>query len=358
MAEENETGGDKTEAPTPRRLEKAREEGQVPVSKDLSTAAALAGATIGAAMAGPEAATALLKAVLPLFERGHAIDAGLIAEALRPTLRAAAVLLLGIAGLALVLGVGATLLQTRLLVSAKGIAPKLSRLSPLAGAKRIVSPEYLMEFLKSLAKLAVLAGAAVVVLWDAPSRLVHAAEWDPGTLLSVAVADAFRLLFALLAALAVIGVLDLAWSRWRHGQRLRMSRQDIREELKQSEGDPEIRARLRRIRAERSRNRMLAAVPQATVVVTNPTHYAVALAYDRNTSAAPRVVAKGVDHLAARIRAAAEEHGVPIVANPPLARARYTVEVDREIPEEHYQAVAEIIAYVWRLKGSVPPHAH
>jgi flagellar biosynthetic protein FlhB len=357
MAEEHETGGDKTEAPTPRRLEKAREEGQTPVSKDLSTAAALAGATIGAAMIGPDAARALRAAVVPLFDRVHAVDPGLMGMVLWPTLRAAAVLVLGIAGFALVLGAGTTLLQTRLLVSAKAIAPKLSRLSPLAGAKRIVSPENLVEFLKSLAKLAVLIGAAVAVLWDAPARLTHAAEWDPGTLLAVAVADSFRLLLALLAALAVIGVLDLAWSRWRHAQRLRMSRQDIREEMKQSEGDPEIRARLRRIRAERSRSRMLAAVPQSTVVVTNPTHYAVALAYDRESSAAPKVVAKGVDHLAARIREAAEQHRIPIVANPPLARALYSVELDREIPEEHYQAVAEIIAYVWRLKGNVPRHA-
>jgi flagellar biosynthetic protein FlhB len=136
-----------------------------------------------------------------------------------------------------------------------------------------------------------------------------------------------------------------------------MSRQDIREEMKQSEGDPEIRARLRRIRAERSRSRMLAAVPKSTVVITNPTHYAVALAYDRDSSAAPKVVAKGVDHLAAKIRESAEEHRIPIVANPPLARALYTVELDREIPEEHYQAVAEIIAYVWRLKGQVPRRA-
>lgn len=356
MAEENETGGDKTEAPTPRRLEKAREEGQVPVSKDLSAAAALAGAAVGAAMVGPDAAKALLAAVVPLFDRVHAVDAGLMAAALWPMLRAAAVLVLGIAGFALVLGAGTTLLQTRLLVSAKGIAPQLARLSPLAGAKRIVSPENLVEFLKSVAKLAVLAGAAAAVLWDAPARLMHAAEWDPGTLLMVAVADSFRLLLALLLALGAIGVLDVAWSRWRHGQRLRMSRQDIREEMKQSEGDPEIRARLRRIRAERSRTRMLAAVPQSTVVVTNPTHYAVALAYDRDSSAAPKVVAKGVDHLAARIRAAAEQHRIPIIANPPLARALYTVEVDREIPEEHYQAVAEIIAYVWRLKGNVPRH--
>jgi flagellar biosynthetic protein FlhB len=357
MAEETEQGGEKTEAPTPRRIEKAREEGQIPVSKDLSAAAALAGATVGAAMVGPDAARALIAAMTALYERSHAVDPALMAEALRPTIRAALLLLLGIAAFALVLGAGSTLAQTQLHLSLKRIAPRLSRLSPLAGAKRLVSVENLVEFLKSLAKLAVLIAAAVAVLWDAPSRLVHAAEWAPATLLAVTVADAFRLLLALLAALAVIGVLDVAWMRYRHSQRLRMSRQDIREEMKQSEGDPEIRARLRRIRAERARSRMLAQVPKATVVVTNPTHYAVALAYDRGSSAAPKVVAKGVDHLAAKIRALAEEHRIPVVANPPLARALYTVELDREIPEEHYQAVAEIIAYVWRLKGLVPRHA-
>jgi len=354
MAEENDQNGDKTEAPTPRRLEKAREEGQVPVSKDLSTVAALAGATIGAAMVGPDAARALIAAITVLYERPHAVDPALMIEALWPTLRAAVLLLLGIAGFALVLGAGSTLAQTKLNVSAKGIVPKISRLNPLAGAKRLVSPENLMEFAKSVAKLLVLIAAALAVLWDAPSQLMHAVEWEPSTLLSVTVADTFRLLLALLAALGAIAVLDVAWTRYRHTQRLRMSRQDIREEMKQSEGDPEIRARLRRIRAERSRSRMLAAVPKSTVVITNPTHYAVALAYDRDSSAAPKVVAKGVDHLAAKIRESAEKHRIPIIVNPPLARALYTVELDREIPEEHYQAVAEIIAYVWRLKGQVP----
>lgn len=357
MAEHEEATGEKTEAPTPRRLEKAREEGQVPLSRDLATAAALAGATVGAAMAGPEAARALAAAMAVLFERAHAVDPALMGEAVRPTVRAGILLLFGIVAFALVLGTGATLAQTRLLVSAKRLVPKLARLSPLAGAKRLVSAENLVEFLKSLAKLTVLAAAAVAVLWDAPGRLVHAAEWAPPVLLAVIVADAFRLLLALLVALGLIGVLDVAWMRYRHAQRLRMSRQDIREELKQTEGDPEIRARLRRIRAERAKSRMLAAVPKATVVVTNPTHYAVALAYDRASSAAPRVVAKGVDHLALRIREAAAAHRVPIVANPPLARALYTVELEREIPEEHYQAVAEIIAYVWRLKGEVPRRA-
>ena len=156
-------------------------------------------------------------------------------------------------------------------------------------------------------------------------------------------------MLVVLVAQAAIAGLDFFWVTLRHARELRMSRHDIREEQKETEGDPRVKARLRQIRSIRARRRMLAAVPKATVVITNPTHYAVALAYDRAKQAAPRVVAKGVDSLAARIREVAEANRVPLVANPPLARALYRVEVDTEIPAEHYQAVAEIIAYVWRL---------
>jgi flagellar biosynthesis protein FlhB len=141
--------------------------------------------------------------------------------------------------------------------------------------------------------------------------------------------------------------------RWRHLRQLRMSREDLREEMRESEGDPQVKARLRRIRESRARQRMMAAIPNAAVVITNPTHFAVALAYQQGEAAAPRLVAKGADEMAARIRAAAEEHGVPIVANPPLARALFRLEVETEIPPEHWQAVAEIISYVWRLQGRV-----
>ena len=162
----------------------------------------------------------------------------------------------------------------------------------------------------------------------------------------------------MLAVQAVIVALDLFWVRLRHARALRMSREDIRQEQRETDGDPRVKGRLKQIRLQRGRKRMLAAVPKATVVLTNPTHYAVALVYDRARNAAPRVVAKGVDEMAARIRALAQESKVPLVANPPLARALYRVELDTEIPAEHYQAVAEIIAYVWRLRQRVREAAH
>lgn len=350
MAGEEEGSGEKTEAPTPRRLERAREEGQVAVSREVAGAVGMLGALAGLALMFPFAAAELVRSGILLMEQSPAR-----AEAPWPllwrTVLWAGLAVLSVVALPMLLGPAATLVQTRGMVSAKLIAPKASRISPLGGLKRLVSAANLVEFIKNLAKLSVLCAVAAVLLGGMAWQLVPAVAWPTGRLLAALAADTFLLLGALAAAFAAIAVLDLLWVRYDHTRKLRMSRQDIREELKQTEGDPEVRARLKRIRIERSRNRMMAAVPKAAVVVTNPTHYAVALAYERGSGGAPKVVAKGVDHMALRIRAAAEKHGVPLVANPPLARALYTVELDREIPAEHYEAVAEIIAYVWRLRG-------
>jgi flagellar biosynthesis protein FlhB len=200
-------------------------------------------------------------------------------------------------------------------------------------------------------KLAVVGVAAWHVLVSDLPRLASAPFRDVGALPAELIDAVLPLLLAVLAAQAAIAVLDLVWVRLRHAGTLRMSRQDLREEQKETDGDPKIKQRIRRLRVQRARRRMMAAVPKATVVVTNPTHYAVALAYDRARGAAPRVVAKGVDSMAARIREVARAHAIPLVPNPPLARALHTLELDAEIPAEHYKAVAEIIAFVWRLRG-------
>ena len=175
--------------------------------------------------------------------------------------------------------------------------------------------------------------------------------WPPERLVDRLTRDLIHLCVLVLACQAGITLLDVGWVRFRFAKRMRMSAQEIKEEHKEAEGDPHLKAKLRQMRLARSRKRMMAAVPTATVVVTNPTHYAVALAYDRTKQSAPHVVAKGMDEVAARIRALATQHGIPLVANPPLARALHTLEVEAEVPAEHFQAVAEIIAYVWRLRG-------
>jgi len=182
-------------------------------------------------------------------------------------------------------------------------------------------------------------------------KLASALQWDAAHLLDGTFRGVLRIMFGLLAGQAAIAALDVVLGRLKHARGLRMSRQDVRDEQRESDGNPQVKARIKQLRRQRARRRMMAAVPKATVVITNPTHYAVALAYDKAGGGGGRVVAKGMDEVAARIREVAAAHGVPLVANPPLARALYPLEVDAEIPAEHFKAVAEIIAYVWRLRG-------
>jgi flagellar biosynthetic protein FlhB len=345
MADESQQE-DRTEAATPRRLQKARERGQVPVSRELTTFAGLAAVTLAIVATGPQAVHGLALRLSVFLARMHALSVG------PPVIRLAGAALAWAAPLvlaALLAGVAAVLLQTRFLLSSQGLRPDFARISPRAGLRRMLSPESAIEAGKSLAKIAVLGIVSWrVLLADLPG-LLSAPFGEPAQILGRAAGPVLHILLVVLAVQAGIAALDYFWVALRHNRSLRMSRHDILEEQKETEGDPRLRARLRQIRGLRARRRMLAAVQKATVVVTNPTHYAVALAYDRAKHAAPRVVAKGVDSLAARIREVAEANRVPVVANPPLARALYRVEVDADIPAEHYQAVAEIIAYVWRL---------
>ena len=344
---------DRTEAATPRRLQRAREEGNVPLSPEAPALAGLAACALLAMLAGPGLAKHLAERLATVLAQAHTLDP---AAALRATLLAGAALALPFVLAALLAGVLAVLLQTGFLLSLTPLLPDLSRLSPMRGLNRLLGRQGLVQAGLALLKL----GLAAAVAWRALGTiwplLPAALLWDPGTLLERTARQVLRLILAMLGAQAVLVLLDVLRVRLRHATTLRMSRHDVREEHKETEGDPLIKARIRRIRLQRARRRMLRAVPKATVVVTNPTHYAVALVYDRGFgTAAPRVVAKGVDAMAARIRAIAEEHRVPLVANPPLARALWRVELDEEIPPDLFQAVAEVIAYVWRLKSGVRP---
>jgi flagellar biosynthetic protein FlhB len=197
----------------------------------------------------------------------------------------------------------------------------------------------------------VLGFTAYHVLSGSVVAMAGATSFLPGQLADRIMRQVMQLALTLLGAQFVIAGADMWWVRHKHAKEMRMSKEDIRQEAKESDGNPHVKARLRQIRMSRARKRMMTAVPTATVVVTNPTHYAIALLYDREKGGAPRVVAKGVDEVAARIRELASEHRVPLVPNPPLARALYKVELDAEIPAEHFKMVAEVIAYVWRLRG-------
>jgi flagellar biosynthetic protein FlhB len=342
---------DRTEAATPRRLQKAREEGQVPVSRELTGLAGLAAVLLAFMLFAPNAAHDLAARLRVFLAQAHDLPLG------TPAFRGAGLAWLSGAApfvlAAMLAGTVVVLVQTRFLLSGTLLRVDFARISPRAGARRLLGGDSLVEACKSLIKVAVLA----FVLWqvvraDLPG-LLAAPFGDPHQLLARASASVLHVMLVALAAQAVIAVLDYLWVVLRHGRGLRMSRHDILEEQKETEGDPRVKARLRQIRTLRARRRMLAAVPKATVVITNPTHYAVALLYERAKHGAPRVIAKGVDSLAARIREVAQANRVPLVANPPLAQALYRVELDAEIPARHYQAVAEIIAYVWSPRQAV-----
>ncbi len=337
---------DRTLPASEQRRRQAREEGQAPLSREVVSLAGLAaaGGMLGWAM---PALAGGLSAHLQGMLHGQDAGAGTALRGAGLALALAAGPALAAAGAA---GAASVLLQTGGLVHGAALAPDLARLSPARGLRRIAGLDSAAEAAKALAKAGVLAWA----LWHAVASVLPDAAavlaLPPFALLDRLAAEVRHMLLVVLGWQAVIAAADTAWVRHRFNARLRMSRQDTLDEQKQSEGDPAHKAKLRALRRARAKRRMMAAVPTATVVVTNPTHYAVALAYERGGGGAPRVVAKGMDEVAARIRALAGEHRVPLVANPSLARALHQVEVDAEVPAEHFKAVAEIIAYVWRLR--------
>ena len=339
---------DRTEAPSAKRLQRARDEGQVPMSREATALAVLSAVALllgmGASGIGPELAGRLSV----FFSQADRLDPVMaLRMAAKTVLFTAAPVVLA----SLVAGAAAILLQTGFLVQLHTAVPDPARLNPTRGLKRIFSMTALLESGKSVVKLAVVGWAGWQAVGTAVPQLQQAMGWDAGTLGERAARHMLGLMLAMLGAQAVIAILDVLYVRLRHMRSLRMSRQELMDEHKDAEGNPQIKRRIKQIRFNRARRRMLRTVPTATVVVTNPTHYAVALAYDRAKGGAPRVVAKGVDSMAARIRELAQDNRVPLVASPPLARALHLVELDAEIPAEHYKAVAEIIAYVWRLRG-------
>jgi flagellar biosynthetic protein FlhB len=251
---------------------------------------------------------------------------------------------------------GGNLIQHRLVWSAESLQPKLSKISPVAGFGRLMSTQALANFAKGLAKVGVLGAVMAALLWPQRDRLEGLVTFDPAAILPLTHALSLKLLGIVVAILAVIAAADYLFQYRQWYERQKMSIAELKEEFKQTDGDPAIKAKIRQIRMSRTRKRMMAAVPKASVVITNPTHYAVALRYERGMNA-PICVAKGVDLIARKIREIAEEHSIPVIENPPLARALHaTVEIDQEIPQEHYRAVAEIIGYIMRLRRMAAPY--
>jgi flagellar biosynthetic protein FlhB len=241
-----------------------------------------------------------------------------------------------------------------LVFSAEPIKPQLSRISPIAGAGRLFSRQALANFAKGLVKLCLFGAVIGALLWPQRDLLRGLVATDPVTILPFTESLMMRMLGAVVAILAVVAAADYLFQYRQWFERQKMSLREMKEEYRQSEGDPAVKGKLRQLRNTRMRKRIMAAVPKASVVIANPTHFAVALRYERGMNA-PVCVAKGVDLIARKIREIAEAHDIPVIENPPLARALHgTVEIDQEIPPEHYRAVAEIIGYIMRLRRLVP----
>jgi flagellar biosynthetic protein FlhB len=350
MADENDQ--ERTEDPTQKRLDDAVKKGDVAKSQEVNTWFLLAGGTLALFGFGGMAASSLARALAEIFASSHAINMdgrGIIHIA--STLMGDVMVAVGPILIVLVLvAIGGNMVQHRFLWTTESIAPKASRISIIAGAKRIFSKHSLVQFAKGIIKLGIVGVVIVAVVWPEIERIGLLIQGDFAMIMPVARTLSLRLLMGVVAVMAVVAALDWLWTRHTWYERLRMTVHEIREEYKESEGDPTIKAKLRQIRQNRMRKRMMAEVPNATVVVMNPTHFAVALKYEQGM-AAPRCVAKGMDAIALRIRDIAEEHRIPVVQNPPLARALHkTVEIGEDIPTEHYKAVAEVIGYVMKLR--------
>jgi flagellar biosynthetic protein FlhB len=352
MAEDDDKS-QKTEEPTQKRLDDARKKGQVPVSRELNNALMLSAAAAFVGLFSPAMMRDLGHALRPFIETPHlfALAPGDLQWLLFLVAKELGLALLLPALLFLTAALASSLMQNGFLISASSLQPKLERLSPIAGAKRLFALKSLVEFLKGIFKISLIGAAAVLLLWPETSAIITSAETEISVLMVFLQDLTLRLLFGVAVLTVLVAILDLLYQRFEHRKELRMSRKDLQDEFKQTEGDPHLKARLKSLRIERGRQRMMAAVPEATVVITNPTHFAVALLYDAESMAAPKAVAKGADNIALRIRSLAEESGVPVVENPPLARTLFAaVELDQEIPAEHYRAVAEVIGYVMGLQ--------
>ena len=347
----------KTEAPTGRRLDEAREKGDVAQSVEVRLWASLVAAFIVVTLLPAKIGRDLANAVLPLIERPHTFH---ITTEFLPVLLAQ----LGWAvfkvlawpfAVVIVVTVGALVLQTGgFMWVPNKLMPDFGRLDPLKGIQRLFSANQLVELFKQMLKMLVVGVVLVWMTWPHMAELRHLSRLDLLGILSYMHDRVFALTLAVVLMATALTAGDYWYQRWRYTQKMRMTRQEVRDEHKQSEGDPMVKGRLRSMRMKRARQRMMQAVPKADVVVTNPTHFAVALKYDMDSMSAPVLVAKGADLVAKRIRDLADEHEVPIVENPPLARALFaTVELDQEIPPEHYKTVAEVIGYVMRLKGKL-----
>ncbi len=354
MAEES--AQERTEKATPKRLEDSRKKGQVARSKELNSAALVLLGAGGLWLFGDRVSGGLLHLMHNglSFDRAAALDPSAVGTRLASSAGDALLMLAPWLGLVFVVAALAPMALGGILFSTESLEPKFNRLSPMKGIKRLFSIQSLVETAKALAKFLVVGGLAVLVLRQMAPALLGLGSEPLVMALGHASNLTTRAFFLTAMGLLLIAAVDVPFQIWNHVRQLRMSRQEIKDEMKETDGRPEVRQRIRNRQHELSRRRMMQDIPTASVVVVNPTHYAVALRYDLGKDGAPRLVAKGADLVAAQIRALAKEHGVPILSQPPLARALYySTRIGAEVPRELYTVVAQVLAYIYQLRTAL-----
>ncbi|MGI9570462.1 MAG: flagellar biosynthesis protein FlhB [Desulfobulbia bacterium] len=343
---------EKTEEPTQKKLQDAREKGDIAKSQEVNSWFIMFAATLFIFVFAGGSATSVSVVLKGILGNAHLIPTD--ANGLRIFFADLGSEVLAAFALPLILVVIAALVgnlvQHGFILSVDPIKPKLSKISPMSGVKRLFSATSLFNFLKSLLKLLIVSSVIAAIVWPNRESLDTIVSLDPSAILDFTKTMAAKVLLGVLMVLTLVAGLDLAFQKHVWWKKQRMSMKEIRDEYKQLEGDPMVRAKLRQVRIERGRKRMMAKVPEATVVITNPTHFSIALKFEAGMEA-PVCLAKGVDNIAMKIREIAKENDIPLVENPPLARSLYSgVEIDEEIQPEHYKAVAEIIGYVMQLR--------
>lgn len=344
--------GDRSEPPTPRRRMEARERGQVARSQELNAAVMLLVSLMGLLWFGGGIWQALLNVMRASLETTNTAD---IKETLLLSSASMSSMFWAVSpliALIFVFGVAVVLSQVGLMFTLKPITPSLDKLNPISGFKRIFSPNSFVQLAQNIAKLLLISGVSYITVKSHAAEVFLAHSLDHAVIVAHAADLVFDLGIKLVLLLIILALIDYIWQKYRHEKQLKMTKDEVKEEMKRMDGDPIIKRRRREIQMKLAAERLKNAVPQADVVVTNPTHYAIAIKYDADSMSAPRVVAKGVDHLAMRIREIAASASIPIVEKPLLARMLYKdVEVGHEIPERFYRAVAEVMAYVYQLAG-------
>ncbi len=353
MAEEQDDS-QKTEDPTEKKLQDAREKGQIPSSREVNNFFLLGTATLLTATLALSAAGELGSLLSAFITRPHEllVDRANVGHALLATVLGTLKIMVLPFLAFMVAAVAAVAVQNGIVLTGETAKPKFERVSPMAGAKRLFSMKSAVEFLKSLFKITLVAVVGIAVLWPERSRFIESGQLEIGPLVDYLHQMTLLVLASVSGVALLLAGFDFAYQKFEFTKQMRMSKRDVKDEHKQSDGDPMVKQRLRGLRMEKARQRMMSDVPKSTVVITNPTHYSIALRYDPKDASVPIVVAKGADRIALKIREVAADHGVPVMESPPLARTLYaSVGVGEMVPVEQFQAVAEIIGHVLRLRN-------